>query len=109
MLIPVDIEAEIYFLTTEEGGRSTPVFNGYRPQFYYNGRDWDASHTYPETGIANPGDTVRTCLVFMSPQAHLGQVSEGMEFILREGTRTVGRGIVTKVIELEQSAKNVTT
>jgi elongation factor Tu len=106
--MPIDIEAEIYFLTKEEGGRSSPVYNGYRPQFYYDGKDWDASHTYPDTGIANPGETVRTHLAFMSPQGHLGKVSEGMEFLLREGLRTVGKGLVIKVIELEQSAKDAT-
>lgn len=106
MPVPKDIETEIYFLTNEEGGRSTPVYTGYRPQFYYNNHDWDASHIYPDVDVANPGDTVRAYLGFLSPKEHLGKVDVGMEFLIREGDRTVAKGIVTKIIELEQSAKH---
>ena len=105
MPVPKDIEAEIYFLTPEEGGRSTPVFTGYRPQFYYNEQDWDASHIYPETDLVKPGETVRAYLGFLSPKEHYGKVYEGMDFLIREGARTVGKGTITKIIELEQSAK----
>ena len=104
MPVPKDIEAEIYFLTPEEGGRAVPAFTGYRPQFYYNGQDWDASHIYPDVEVANPGETVRAYLGFLSPQEHLGKVYAGMEFLIREGSRTVGKGVITKIIELEQSA-----
>ncbi|MEP4548149.1 MAG: elongation factor Tu [Saccharospirillum sp.] len=104
MPAPKDIEAEIYFLTAEEGGRSTPAFTGYRPQFYYNEHDWDASHVYPDVEVANPGETVRAYLGFLSPQEHLGKVHVGMKFLIREGARTVGKGVITKIIELEQSA-----
>jgi len=93
---PRDIEAEIYFLTTEEGGRKGPAFNDYRPQFYYNGHDWDAPHEYPDVQQVNPGDTVRAYLAFLSPHEHVGKVHVGMEFLIREGTRTVGKGKVTK-------------
>ena len=104
MPVPKDIEAEIYFLTAEEGGRSTPAFTGYRPQFYYDEQDWDASHIYPDVEVANPGETVRAYLGFVSPQEHFGKVHVGMEFLIREGARTVGKGVVTKIVELEQSA-----
>jgi translation elongation factor EF-Tu-like GTPase len=106
MPVPKDIEAEIYFLATEEGGRSNPAFSGYRPQFYYNQQDWDASHIYPDVEAAYPGETVRTYLGFLSPQEHVGKVYEGMGFLIREGARTVGKGKITKIIELEKSAKN---
>lgn len=106
MPIPKDIEAEIYFLTPQEGGRETPVFNGYRPQFYYNENDWDAQHIYPDVEQVNPGDTVRVYLGFLSPKEHLGKVHVGMEFLIREGARTVGKGVITKIIELEQSARH---
>ena len=106
MPVPKDIEAEIYFLTPEEGGRKTPAFNDYRPQFYYNGNDWDAPHIYPDVEQVNPGDTVRTYLGFLSPKKHIGKVQVGMEFLIREGARTVGKGIVTQILELEQSANN---
>ena len=108
MPVPKDIEAEIHFLTAEEGGRPTPAFTGYRPQFYYNEQDWDASHIYPDVEVAKPGETVRAYLGFLSPQEHLGKVYVGMEFLIREGVRTVGKGVITKIIELEQSASRAT-
>lgn len=106
MPIPKDIEVEIYFLRPEEGGRSRPVFNDYRPQFYYNGHDWDARHVYPDVEQVNPGDKVRAYFGFLSPKEHLGKVHVGMEFLIREGSRTVGKGIVTKIIDLEKSARH---
>lgn len=106
MPIPRDIEAEIYFLTSEEGGRSTPVYSNYRPQFFYEDHDWDAAHIYPDVEQVNPGDTVRAFLGFMSPKEHFGKVHVGMEFLIREGGSTVGKGVITSIIELEQSANN---
>ena len=103
---PRDIEAQIYFLKSEEGGRTGPAFSGYRPQFYYNNQDWDAPHVYPDVEEAHPGDTVRTYLAFLSPKEHLGKVHEGMSFEIREGARTVGKGKVTKLIDLEKSVKD---
>jgi elongation factor Tu len=99
-----DIEAEIYYLPPEHGGRSTPAFSGYRPQFYYRGRDWDAQHEYLDTDRALPGETVRAHIEFLAPAQHLGKVVEGMPFLLREGNRTVGYGSVLKIIDLPQSA-----
>jgi translation elongation factor EF-Tu-like GTPase len=107
MRIPRDIEAEIYFLTPAEGGRSTPAFGNYRPQFYYAGHDWDARHEYPDVEQVNPGDTVRAYLAFMSPAEHFGKVHSEMAFEIREGERIVGRGKVTKILELEESANRV--
>jgi elongation factor Tu len=96
---PPHIEAEIEYVTTEAGGRSTPAFSGYRPQFYYHGRDWDAEHIYPETEEVSPGDTVKAHLRFLSPKEHHGKISVGMPFLIREGARTVAYGIVTKVFD----------
>ena len=107
MPVPKDIEAEIRFLTTEEGGRSSPAFSGYRPQFYYDGRDWDAPHEYPDSYTVFPGETVRAFLGFLSPQEHIGKITVGMKFEIREGTRTVGTGVVTKIIDLPESAKRI--
>jgi translation elongation factor EF-Tu-like GTPase len=104
---PPDIEAEIRFLTTEEGGRHTPVRSGYRPQFYYDGHDWDAHQEYPDIEWVHPGETARTLLWFLSPDAHLGRVHVGMEFEVREGARVVGRGHVMKVIGLAESVERV--
>lgn len=101
---PPDIEAEIRFLTTEEGGRTTPARSGYRPQFYYDGHDWDAHQVYPDAEWVKPGDSVRTLLWFLSPDVHAGRVHVGMDFEIREGARVVGRGHITKILNLEESA-----
>ena len=91
------IEAEIEFVTSEAGGRSTPAFSGYRPQFYYHGHDWDAEHEYLDAEKVFPGDTVTAHLSFLSPQEHHENVAVGMPFLVREGTRTVAYGVVTKI------------
>jgi translation elongation factor EF-Tu-like GTPase len=102
---PRDIEATIRFLSTEEGGKTRPVFDDYRPQFYYDGRDWDAPQEYPDVSEVRPGDTVRAYLAFLSPQCHLGKIYEGMKFQVREGAKVVAEGEVTRILELEESAK----
>lgn len=104
---PPDIEANIRFLTPEEGGRHTPARSGYRPQFYYDGHDWDARQEYPDVEWVHPGETARTLLWFLSPDAHLGRIRVGMEFEVREGARIVGRGRITKVLNLAESAARV--
>ena len=100
-----DIEAEITFVPTEQGGRKTPAFSGYRPQFYYDGMDWDAIQEYPDVEQVLPGQTVRTLLTFSRPQVHFGRVVEGMEFLVREGQRTVAHGRVTKILALSELGK----
>jgi elongation factor Tu len=103
---PKDVEAEIYFLTAEEGGRPTPFTSGYRPQFYYDGHDWDAIQNYPdEQEPVHPGDTVTAYLSFVSAHCHVGNLYPGKEFLVREGTRIVGRGHITKILDLETSAE----
>ena len=102
---PRDIEVLLHYLTAEAGGRSAPAFSGYRPQFFYNGRDWDAVHTYPDVERASPGETVRAFLAFLSPDEHVGHISVGMPFLIREGARTVAYGTVTSLIELATSAQ----
>jgi|ERR1051326_4252018 elongation factor Tu len=104
---PPDIEAEIRLLTTEEGGRHTPARSGYRPQFYYEGHDWDAHQEYPDAEWVHPDETARTLLWFLSPDDHLGRVHVGMEFEVREGARVVGRGRITKILNLAESAERV--
>ena len=102
--IPHDIEAEIHFFPTAEGGRSGPAFDDYRPQFYYDGHDWDARHLYPDVERVNPGDTVRAFVGFLNPLEHVGKLHPGKEFEIREGSKTVGRGRVLRIIELSESA-----
>ena len=101
-----DIEAEIYFLTFEEGGRKTPAFSGYRPQFFYDGNHWDAQHNYTEVSQVYPGQTVKTELIFASPQHQIGKLYPGKEFLICEGQQVVARGKVTKILNLESSAKD---
>ena len=93
----IDAIAEITFLTPDEGGRSNPPCSGYRGQFYYDGHDWDANQIYATDEWVQPGDTVETILQFLSPQAHRGRIHAGMEFLVREGNRTVGRRRLTWV------------
>jgi hypothetical protein len=93
-----EIEAEIYYLSEGEGGRKTPVGNGYRGQLYYNGKDWDAPQQFMDKVWCNPGETVRVQLQTLSSEYHVGQIKEGMEFETREGSKTVGRGKVLKVL-----------
>jgi elongation factor Tu len=106
---PPDIEAEIAFVPTEQGGRKTPAFSGYRPQFYYDGLDSDADQEYPDVESVAPGQTVRALLRFFSPDRQVGRVFVGMEFQVREGTRVVAHGRVTKILHLEESARRVLT
>ena len=89
-------EAEIYVLSKEEGGRHTPFFNGYRPQFYFRTTDVTGAVDLPEgTEMVMPGDNVRVTVSLIAPIA----MEDGLRFAVREGGRTVGAGVVTKIIE----------
>ena len=88
--------AESYVLTKEEGGRHTPFFNGYRPQYYFRTTDVTGVCTLPEgTEMVMPGDTVTMEVELVSPIA----MDEGLRFAIREGGRTVGAGVVTAITE----------
>jgi elongation factor Tu len=89
-------EAEIYILTKDEGGRHTPFFKGYRPQFYFRTTDVTGACELPEgTEMVMPGDNVQMVVDLIAPIA----MEEGLRFAIREGGRTVGAGVVAKVIE----------
>ena len=104
-----DIEVELRFVATEEGGRKGPAFSGYRSQFFYDGHDWDAVHEYPDGLQVNPGETVRAYLAFLSPQEHVRKLSPGKRFQCREGTRVIAEGRVLRILELEESARRVSS
>jgi len=90
--------AEVYVLSKEEGGRHTPFFNGYRPQFYFRTTDVTGSVELPKgTEMVMPGDNVQITVSLIAPIA----MEEGLRFAIREGGRTVGAGVVTKVIEFQ--------
>ncbi len=89
-------EAEVYVLSKEEGGRHTPFFNGYRPQFYFRTTDVTGACDLPEgIEMVMPGDNVKMTVSLIHPIA----MEEGLRFAIREGGRTVGAGVVAKVIE----------
>ena len=88
--------AEIYVLSKDEGGRHTPFFNGYRPQFYFRTTDVTGSIELPAgTEMVMPGDNVSITVSLIAPIA----MEEGLRFAIREGGRTVGAGVVAKIIE----------
>jgi len=89
-------KAEVYVLTKEEGGRHTPFFNGYRPQFYFRTTDVTGVIKLPEgVEMVMPGDNVNLMVELIAPIA----MEEGLRFAIREGGRTVGAGVVTEVLE----------
>src|SRR5258708_4261671 len=91
-----DFEAEIYVLSKEEGGRHTPFFNGYRPQFYFRTTDVTGALQLPAgTEMVMPGDNVKIVVQLIAPIA----MEDGLRFAIREGGRTVGAGVVSKIIE----------
>jgi len=88
--------AEIYVLSKDEGGRHTPFFNGYRPQFYFRTTDVTGSIELPKgTEMVMPGDNISITVALIQPIA----MEEGLRFAIREGGKTVGAGVVAKVIE----------
>ena len=88
--------AEAYVLTKEEGGRHTPFFNNYRPQFYFRTTDVTGSVKLPEgTEMVMPGDNVSMEVELLVPIA----MDEGLRFAIREGGRTVGAGVVAKILK----------
>lgn len=95
------IEAEIRFLTTEEGGRRGYVVSGYRPQFFYDGQDHDAVHEFPDADRVLPGQTVRVHITFFHPENHIGRLYPGKKFSIREGVQVVAEGRVTNILNLE--------
>jgi len=89
-------EAEVYVLTKEEGGRHTPFFKGYRPQFYFRTTDVTGSVQLPDgVEMVMPGDNVQMTIDLITPIA----MDEGLRFAIREGGRTVGAGVVTKILK----------
>lgn len=91
-----EFEAEIYVLSKDEGGRHTPFFGNYRPQFYFRTTDVTGSITLlGGQDMVMPGDNVRVGVKLIAPIA----MEEGLRFAIREGGKTVGAGVVSKIIE----------
>ena len=91
-----NFEAEVYVLSKDEGGRHTPFFKGYRPQFYFRTTDVTGACQLPEgVEMVMPGDNVKMVVSLIAPVA----MDEGLRFAIREGGRTVGAGVVAKIIK----------
>ena len=91
-----EFEGQVYILTKEEGGRHTPFFDGYRPQFYFRTTDITGVAHLPEgTEMVMPGDNVTIKGELIHPIA----MEKGLRFAIREGGRTVGAGVVTEIVE----------
>jgi elongation factor Tu len=89
-------EAEVYVLSKEEGGRHTPFFSGYRPQFYFRTTDVTGSaNLVGDAEMCMPGDNAKLSVELITPIA----MDDGVRFAIREGGRTVGSGVVTKILE----------
>ena len=92
----LNFEGEVYVLSKEEGGRHTPFFNNYRPQFYFRTTDVTGAIELPkDKEMVMPGDNVSISVKLISPIA----MEEGLRFAIREGGRTVGAGVVAKITE----------
>jgi elongation factor Tu len=90
------VKAEVYVLCKVEGGRHTPFFNGYRPQFYIRTTDVTGNISLPEgVEMVLPGDNIEMGVELITPVA----IEEGLRFAIREGGRTVGAGVVTQIIK----------
>ena len=88
-----EFEAEVYVLSKDEGGRHTPFFKGYRPQFYFRTTDVTGACELPEgVEMVMPGDNIKMVVTLINPIA----MDEGLRFAIREGGRTVGAGVVAK-------------
>ena len=91
-----DFEAQVYVLSKDEGGRHTPFFNGYRPQFYFRTTDVTGTAHLPEgVEMVMPGDNIEMTVEMIAPIA----MEEGLRFAIREGGRTVGAGRVIKILK----------
>ena len=89
-------ECEVYVLSKDEGGRHTPFFKGYRPQFYFRTTDVTGACELPSgVEMVMPGDNVKLSVELIQPVA----MEEGLRFAIREGGRTVGAGVVTKILD----------
>ena len=93
-----ELQADIYYLTEEEGGRKSPVASSYRGQFHYNGKDFDAMQQFTDKPWCELGDTVHVLMQTASPDFHAGQLYVGKDFEIREGSKIVGKGTITKIL-----------
>ena len=100
-----DVEAEITFLTTEEGGRKSFILSGYRPQFFYGGEDHVAIQEFLGKERVYPGESVTVHVYLLHPELLYRSMNQGDSFSLREGMRVVAKGRITRILNLVENAK----
>jgi elongation factor Tu len=100
-----DVEAQITFLRTEEGGRQCVALSGYRPQFFYDGEHHDAVQEFMDKERVYPGDTVTVRLHFLHPELLYTRVHVGDSFKILEGARIVAHGEITRILNLMENAE----
>ena len=93
-------EAMITFLTPDRGGRHGPVRSGYRGEFVYEGKSWDAVQQYEKTEWVYPGETIKTYLWFVSPEAHKGNLYPGKTFDICETEQIIAQGTITAIASI---------
>jgi hypothetical protein len=101
--VPVDIEAELTLISPENGGREKQFFCGMRPQFYYDGQDWDCTLQILNDPVFAHGQTITAFFGFVTPSAHFGKLVLGKEFLLRDGHKVIAQGRVKAVWSLARS------
>jgi translation elongation factor EF-Tu-like GTPase len=94
------IEVELTLLPTERSGRRAPIFSGFASAFQYDGREWDAMPEFQQLEFVFPGQSARAFISFRNPSAQNGRLSPGKPFRLLDGSRVIGEGRVTRVMEL---------
>ena len=102
-----EFEAEIYYLPENEGGRKSPVHSGYRGQFQYNNRNWDAPQEFIDKEICNLGESVKVRMQTLSPDYHVGNLSIGQDFEIREGANKIGNGKILKILRQDFNYWNI--
>ncbi len=96
--IAPDVEMEVFFFRPEEGGKRSAFRMGWRPQFFYDGDNWDGLWVFPTEDWIEPGQIIIAQVEFLSPEAHRGRLYPGKEFEVREGAHVVARGRVTRLL-----------
>jgi elongation factor Tu len=99
-----DVEVDVYFLPTDDGGKSSPVFSGYRPQFYFAYEHWAAEFRFPDSSSVEPGQRARAEVRFAAPSYLVGRLGLASPFLVREGARIVAYGAVTRLVDLPAAA-----
>ena len=101
-----DVRARVYYLPTEDGGRSNPIFSGYRPHLNCDGH-WSAMHELIGVESVAPGEWANVYLTFICPSALIGKLKVGREYSLFEGSRVVGLALITEILELQKHASDL--